>query len=277
MTTTSRPATGSGVRLAELLAVLSLGTDLGMGQPMEHVLRQCLISLRLTQAMDLDAADREVVFYAALLAWVGCHVDAYEQALWFGDDLALKSDFRRVDFGSAAAGPLFMLRHLGAGRPAGERVKLGMGFAGDGRRAASSMLENHWRAADGLAERLGLAQRVRDSVEQTFERWDGKGPKGIRGEQLLVTSRLVNLADVVEVYHHAGGTEAAVAVARQRSGTQFDPQVVEVFAAGAEQLFADLDSASSWDAVIGAEPALGARLAEPDLDAALAAIADSPT
>ncbi|HEX6857653.1 MAG TPA: HD domain-containing phosphohydrolase [Streptosporangiaceae bacterium] len=274
MTTASRPATGSGVRLAELLAVLSLGTDLGMGQPMEHVLRQCLISLRLTQAMGLDAADREVVFYAALLAWVGCHVDAYEQARWFGDDLALKSDFRRVDFGSAAAGPLFMLRHLGAGRPAGERVKLGAGFAGDGRRVAASMLENHWRAADGLAERLGLAQRVRDSVEQTFERWDGKGPKGIRGEQLLVTSRLVNLADVVEVYHHAGGTEAAVAVARQRSGTQFDPQVVEVFAAEAEQLFADLDSASSWEAVIGAEPALGARLAEPDLDAALAAIAD---
>ena len=120
----------SRVRLAELLAVLSLGTDLGMGQPMEHVLRQCLISLRLAQAMGLDAADREVVFYAALLAWVGCHVDAYEQARWFGDDLALKSDFRRVDFGSAAAGPLFMLRHLGAGRPASERVKLGAGFAG---------------------------------------------------------------------------------------------------------------------------------------------------
>ena len=266
MTTASRPATGSGVRLAELLAVLSLGTDLGMGQPMEHVLRQCLISLRLAQAMGLDAADREVVFYAALLAWVGCHVDAYEQARWFGDDQALKADFRLVDFGSAAAGPLFMLRHLGAGRPASERVKLGTGFAGDGRRAASSMLENHWRAADGLAERLGLAQRIRDSVEQTFERWDGKGvPKGARGEQILVTSRLVNLADVVEVYHHAGGTEAAVSVARQRSGTQFDPHVVDVFAAEAEQLFADLDSASSWDAVIGAEP---------DLDAALAAIAD---
>ena len=269
------PATGSGVRLAELLAVLSLGTDLGMGQPMEHILRQCLISLRLAQAMGLDAADREVVFYAALLAWVGCHVDAYEQARWFGDDLALKADFRRVDFGSAAAGPLFMLRHLGSGRPAAERLRLGAGFAGDGRRAAASMLENHWLAADGLAARLGLAQRVRDSVEQTFERWDGKGvPKGARGEEILVTSRLVNLADVVEVYHHAGGVEAAVAVAQQRRGTQFDPQVADAFIAVAESLFADLDAASSWDAVIGSEPALGARLDGPGLDAALAAIAD---
>jgi hypothetical protein len=69
-----RPA--RGVRLAELLAVLSLATDLGMGQPMEHVLRQCLISLRLARCLDLDEADREVVYYAALLAWVGCHMDA---------------------------------------------------------------------------------------------------------------------------------------------------------------------------------------------------------
>ena len=30
----------TGIRLAELLGVLSLAADLGMGQPMEHVLRQ---------------------------------------------------------------------------------------------------------------------------------------------------------------------------------------------------------------------------------------------
>jgi hypothetical protein len=45
------PAARSGVRLAELLAVLSLASDLGMGQPMEHVLRQCLISLRAGPAL----------------------------------------------------------------------------------------------------------------------------------------------------------------------------------------------------------------------------------
>jgi hypothetical protein len=39
----AEPVARSSIRLAELLAVLSLATDLGMGQPMEHVLRQCLI------------------------------------------------------------------------------------------------------------------------------------------------------------------------------------------------------------------------------------------
>jgi len=271
----AQPAARPDVRLAELLGVLSLAADLGMGQPMEHVLRQCLISMRLAQQLGLAEADREVVYYASLLAWVGCHVDAYEQAKWFGDDTALKTDFRHADFGAAAARPLFMLRHLGTGRPVTERARLGMTFLGDGRRAAEAMLENHWLAADRLAERLGLPQRVRDSVEQTFERWDGKGvPKGAKGEEILVTSRLVALADVVEVFHREGGTGAAVTVARQRRGTQFDPQVVDVFIGQAAALFAGLDHASSWDAVIGAEPSLGVRLAEADVDAALEAIAD---
>ena len=269
------PAARSGVRLAELLAVLSLASDLGMGQPMEHVLRQCMISLRLAQRLGLDGADREVVYYAALIAWVGCHVDAYEQAKWFGDDMALKADFRRTDFHTAAAGSIFMLRHLGAGRPLLERVLLGIAFAGDGRREAMSMTETHWRAADDLMARLGLAQAVRDCVEQTFERWDGKGvPKGAKEEEILVTSRLVTLADVVEVFHRAGGTDAAIAVARQRRGTQFDPHVVDVFTGQAAALFAGLDEVSSWDTVIAAEPALGMHLTDAEFDAALEAVAD---
>ena len=55
------------VRLAELVAALSLGIDLGFGQPMEHVLRQCLIALRLAEAIGLDEQERAVVYYTALL------------------------------------------------------------------------------------------------------------------------------------------------------------------------------------------------------------------
>jgi hypothetical protein len=42
------------VRLAGLVAALSLGVDLGFGQPMEHVLRQCLIALRIAERLGLD-------------------------------------------------------------------------------------------------------------------------------------------------------------------------------------------------------------------------------
>jgi hypothetical protein len=86
-----------GVRLAELVALLSLGTDLGLGQPMEHVIRECLIALQLADRSGLDEDDRVTLYYSGLLAWVGCHTDAYEQAKWFGDDLAVKADAYTYD------------------------------------------------------------------------------------------------------------------------------------------------------------------------------------
>ena len=46
------------VRLSELLAALSLGIDLGFGQPMEHVLRQCRIALRICELMDVAESER---------------------------------------------------------------------------------------------------------------------------------------------------------------------------------------------------------------------------
>ena len=61
----------SQVRLAELVAALSLGVDLGFGQPMEHVLRQCLIALRLADQAGLAGPDRAAVYYTALLVNVG--------------------------------------------------------------------------------------------------------------------------------------------------------------------------------------------------------------
>ena len=58
---------------------------------MEHVLRQCLIALRLADQAGLGEQDRMAVYYTALLVNVGCHADAHEQAKWFGDDITLKS------------------------------------------------------------------------------------------------------------------------------------------------------------------------------------------
>jgi hypothetical protein len=149
---TSRPVE---VRLAELVAALSLGTDLGLGQPMEHVIRQTLIALRMSELLGLDESERAVVYYSGLLAWVGCHTDAYEQAKWFGDDLAVKADGFLVD----EPGPAWVLSHLGAGRPPPERARLGAAFVGAVRRGAVIDLMSHWLAADGLARRLGLEHR----------------------------------------------------------------------------------------------------------------------
>ena len=100
-------------------------------------------------------------------------------------------------------------------------------------------------------------------MAHTFERWDGKGaPAGVKGEGVTISSRLVNLADVVEVFHAKGGVAAAIAVARRRSGTQFDPHYVDLFCEHAEALFEELESVGSWAAAMAVEPPLDRRLSE---------------
>ena len=265
------------VRRAELVALLSLGTDLGLGQPMEHMIRTCLIALRLAERVGLDDAERGVVYYSGLLAWVGCHTDAYEQAKWLGDDLSVKSDAHyEYDFGKAGPTAAFLLKHIGgAGSPLLQRARIGMRFMGDGRRALAALAENHYLATDALADGLGLGEHVRTSLKESYERWDGKGAYGLRGEQIGIGSRLVNLADVVEVFRRTGGVDAAIAVARERSGTQFDPGIVELFCEQAALIFADLDAAASWELVIDSEPSLAAAVVAGDeLDGALAAIGE---
>src|SRR6201982_182241 len=254
---------------------MSLGFDLGVALPMEHVLRQCLISMRLADRLGLERSDRGVVYYTALLGWVGCLVDAYEQAKWFGDDLALKADGRNVDFTGPVVAGRFGLEHFGAGLPLVDRAKLGVAFMRNGLPRPRAVMERHCYAACELATRLGLGEVVRRSVTQTYERWDGKGaPAGVRGNELLTTARIVNLADVVEVFYRTGGSAAATDVARQRSGTQFDPALVDVFCSSAAELFAELDAVTAWDAVIADEPGLTAWLSSAEFDAALEAIAD---
>jgi HD-GYP domain-containing protein (c-di-GMP phosphodiesterase class II) len=271
----NRGVEGSGVRMTELLAALSFGADLGLGHPTEHVLRQTYIALHLAERLAMDGQQREVVYYASMLAWLGCHIDAYEQAKWFGDDQAFKHDAAYLDVRDALGSVAFLLRHIGDGRPPAERVKAGVGFLADGRHDLDEMYMNHWRAASALSEDLGLSDAVRASVAQTFERWDGKGePDGIKGEDVLPSARLVHLADVVEVFHHTGGVEAAVEVARARSGGQFDPTLVELFAAEAVPIFAELDQVTTWEAVMGKAPTVSTELSEDELDRVLAAIAD---
>src|SRR5256884_1504281 len=131
------------VRLAELVAALSLGIDLGFGQPMEHVLRQCLIALRLAERVGLDEQTRAFVYYTALLVNVGCHSDAHEQAKWFGDDIALKSGKYDHEFRSAAGAAATLRLIGGAGNPPLHRFRVGLEFALSGHRAVEHMISQH--------------------------------------------------------------------------------------------------------------------------------------
>ena len=268
-------STGSArIRLAELVAALSLGVDLGFGQPMEHVLRQCMIALRLADRVGLDDAERSVVYYTALLTNVGCHSDAHEQAKWFGDDIALKSGKYDHQIGSAG-GALAALRMVGGGNPPLHRFRVGVEFALSGHRDLNGMIAQHALLARRLAEQLGLPAAVQSALGAAYEQWDGKGwPGTLKGDDIPIASRLAQIGEFTEVAHRIGGTGAAVAMATKRAGSQFDPTLAAAFCANARAILDGVDGCETWDTVIGAEPALGMCLNEAQFDSALLAIAD---
>ena len=262
------------VRLAEIVAALSLGIDLGFGQPMEHVLRQCLIALGIAERLGLDDDARAAVYYSALLVNVGCHSDAHEQAKWFGDDIALKAGkYDHEPFSTREA--LGMVRLLGAGNSPLHRLRTGIEFAISGRHDVEDMMAQHARLAQQLAVALELPDQVGDALACSYERWDGKGwPGELAGDAVPVASRIVQLAEFVEVAHRTGGETAARELAERRAGSQFDPTAVHVLCTHAGEIFGALEEIGSWQIVIDAEPALAVVLSGGAVESALQAIAE---
>jgi HD-GYP domain-containing protein (c-di-GMP phosphodiesterase class II) len=274
----AQPASGdvdrSHARLAELVGALSLGIDLGFGQPMEHVLRQCLIALRLAEGIGLDERERAAVYYTALLINVGCHSDAHEQAKWFGDDIASKSikyDHELRSLRMAVTG----LRFLGSGHPPLHRFRLGLEFVLSGHREVDNMIEHHAEIARTMGEHLELPDEVLDALSAAYERWDGRGwPGELEGEDVPLPARISQVAEFVEVAFRVGGVDAARQLARERRGEQFDPALSDLIEAEADVILSGLDTVGTWDAVIEAEPALAVVLSGERFDAALLAIAN---
>src|SRR5713226_3873571 len=89
--------TGRELPLAELLAALSLATDLANGFPLEKALKNCLLALLLGRQLGLEGAALSDVYYVALLRSIGCTSYAYEEALATGDDRNFRNSFAGLD------------------------------------------------------------------------------------------------------------------------------------------------------------------------------------
>src|SRR6266849_3378177 len=91
------------VRAAELMACLSMATDLGMGQPDDYAMTTCVAAVRLGDALGFDAPALQDVYYETLLRYVGCNADTYWFASLFGDELAFRAEHVQLDFADMPA------------------------------------------------------------------------------------------------------------------------------------------------------------------------------
>jgi HD-GYP domain-containing protein (c-di-GMP phosphodiesterase class II) len=271
-------ASSTELRLAEVMAALSLATDLGMAQPLEHALRTCILAVRLGEALELSETDLRDVYYYALLRYIGCNADTYAFAALWGDELAVRADFATVDSGHAREVMGMVLRHLLRANQGASPLELA-GVVARGLlaspRVANEGFAGHCEVARRLGERLGFGEGVVRALGQLYERWDGRGaPRGLKGEDVALAVRVVSLAQDAATFHRLGGAEAAVGVVRRRRQAAYDPRMADCFCDRAEHLLAGLDQEPSWETVLALEPGGRTWLSAEQFDAACEAIAD---
>ena len=99
-------------------------------------------------------------------------------------------------------------------------------------------IEQHAAIGAEIVSRLEAYKQSVDTIRHHHERWDGTGyPDGLEGERIPLGARIIAVADAFDamtsdrVYRAALPVDVAFAELAKGRGTQFDPQIVDLFQA----------------------------------------------
>jgi len=259
------------VKLSELVASLSIGTDIGMGQPEGQALRTCLLALAVAREMGLDHQQCADVYYVALLRFVGCNSHADQDASTAGgDEMAFRRAMATVISGTPQELVPHVVRHVGAGLPITKRARVVAGMLAAGPKQAQAVTRATCEVARMFAIQLGLGPTLVRALGYQFEYWNGKGlPNGVSGEEIPIAARVVMVARDVDIVTQVGGRQLAEEMLRRRRGRAYDPIVAEAFRRHAGPILAGLKDEELWNRVIDVDPAPSVPLAADQLTAAL--------
>jgi HD-GYP domain-containing protein (c-di-GMP phosphodiesterase class II) len=266
-----------GIRLAELMAALSLATDLGLGRPLEHELGVCLAALELADRLGCTPEECSGVYYVALLAHVGCTAAAPYFASWVGgDEIHFQSGVQVLGPASEPSEDFgFLVHRLADDRPLPERARLVAKQLVGGEKRFELAAANLCEAGRVLARRLHLPDEVARALGQVTARWDGKGvPGDVAGEEISRVLRIVRVAHDFIAVGHARDREAAIAALTRRRGRGYDPRVVDAAIAEPEALLREADDQDAWERVIAAEPDPPATISRVGLETVARAFAE---
>ena len=265
---------GEEVRAAELIAALSLATDLGALLPLEHGLHSTLVAVRLGERLGVDAETARQTYYACLLFYVGCTADAEIAAEIFEDDI--HRHLHPVMFGSRTQAMRAVMNAVAGpgGPPMARTARLVRGLP-RALRTHPRHLASICEVGQMLTDRLGLPRPVQRLFAGLPERWDGKGVPGLAaGEDIPLPVRIVHVARDAAFQQTLGGEELAARVVRERAGAAFDPEIANLLADETAEIL-DLDDESpAWGPTLDAEPGEHLTLRGEEIDRALAAMGD---
>ncbi len=258
----------AAVRLSEVIGALSYALDITDGQPPGHALRSCMIGMRLANECGLDADGLNATFYGLLMKDAGCSSNAAAVSALYGtDDLEAKRRIRTVNYSRPSEALGYIVRTVGRRR---DLVRV----ARAGKVTASAMTEIRCERGAEIARMLELPPGASEAIRSLGEHWDGRGhPSGLKGEAIPLLARIFCLAQTVEVYVRDFGVDSALAMAQERSGSWFDPRLVQTLHAlradaafwesvASEDVRAELESLAPGDRLLVADESRLDRVAE---------------
>jgi HD-GYP domain-containing protein (c-di-GMP phosphodiesterase class II) len=267
------PAVERPLRAAEVVGALSLATDLGTGQPLEHALRTAVLAVRLGELAGASTQELADTYYVALLHASGCTSNGHEAAQLFGDDIAHRAAFFLIDPTNPAEVLAFYRAYVGAGRPPEVRAALvEEAIANAGPRARESFAAM-CEVAQRFAGWLDLGSDIQAALEYVFARWDGRGFPGARGDAIPLPMRLLHVARDVSLFLTASGPDEARVVVERRAGAAYEPRLADLAARNLAGMLDELDEARIWEQALEIEPFPQIRISGARVDAAFTAIA----
>ncbi len=220
----------AGIRLTDVVGALSYALDMTEGQPMGHSVRTTMIGMRIAALVGLSEEDRSALFYALLLKDLGGSSNAAQLSRLYGaDDRALKQAHRLIDWTDRVDVARYALKYSQRGKSGVARGWHALKVGGQVKDARREMVVLRSDRGASIASMLALPTSTCDAIRSTEEHWDGNGmAAGLRGDAIPMLSRIVSLAQTVEVFEQAFDVSTAYDVARTRRGRWFDPLLVEI-------------------------------------------------
>jgi len=254
-------STGSApvLRVSHIISALSYALDLTEGQPMGHSVRACIIGMRIAQHIGMPVQDQADLYYSLLLKDAGCSSNASRLFhILSADEIRAKGDVKTTDWTRVGWESLqYAIGHVATGAPFLKRVRTLLSVAVTQQRDSCELVKIRCERGSSIARRMGFSENVAAGIFSLDEHWNGGGyPDKLRGKQIPLFSRIMNLAQTLDVFLVHRGAQTAVDVAAQRSGRWFDPDLVKAVKSLHQSgtLFAGLDSEKVLEDVVALEP-----------------------
>jgi putative nucleotidyltransferase with HDIG domain len=250
---------GETVRVSEIISALSYALDLTEGRPMGHSVRSCILGMRLAEHIGLSAAERSDLFYSLLLKDAGCSSNASKLFhILAADEIQAKRDVKLTDWTRVGWESLqYALTHVATGAPFMERVRRLMRVAAKQQQESCELVKIRCERGASIARRMGFPEPVAQAIQSLDEHWNGGGyPDSLRGREIPLYSRIMNLSQTLDVFYTHRNAETAIDVACRRAKRWFDPDLVNAAVSLANQggLWCDLEETSAISHALALEP-----------------------